>query len=161
MASQDTTERGKSAEQQQRLYEEQKQIFDIFDEDHNGTICATELRSAMKLLGDDLSEEEVKKLIEAEDMDGDGSTLNFEEFQRFLSKRQPKTPEDKMKRIFKICDRDGNGSITAEELRSTMKRLGLKITEEDFQNLLAKADTDNDGEINYDEFVKAFPSGLL
>ncbi len=41
------------------------------------------------------------------------------------------TPEKELLEAFKVFDRDGNGLITAEELKFVMESLGESVQEED------------------------------
>ena len=57
---------------------------------------------------------------------------------------------------------DGNGFISAAELRHVMTNLGEKLSEQEVEEMIREADVDGDGQINYDEFVKsALPRLLL
>ena len=51
-------------------------------------------------------------------------------------------------------DKDGNGFISAAELRHVMTNLGEKLTDEEVDEMIREADVDGDGQVNYDEFVK-------
>jgi calmodulin len=62
--------------------------------------------------------------------------------------------EEEMLEAFKVFDTDGNGSITADELRQIFHNLGEKLTDEEIEDMIKEADTDGDGEINYHEFVR-------
>ena len=55
---------------------------------------------------------------------------------------------------FKVFDKDGNGFISAAELRHVMTNLGEKLTEDEVDEMIKEADFDGDGQVNYDEFVK-------
>jgi len=55
---------------------------------------------------------------------------------------------------FKVLDKDGNGFISAAELRHVMANLGEKLTDEEVDALILEADIHGDGQINYVEFVK-------
>ena len=55
---------------------------------------------------------------------------------------------------FKIFDRDGNGFISAAELRNVMTNRGGKLTDEEVDKMIREADVDGNGQINYAEFVK-------
>ncbi|KAK3093118.1 hypothetical protein FSP39_011310 [Pinctada imbricata] len=50
--------------------------FRVFDMDHNGYIESSELRKVLKDLGEQLSEQEVEKIIQDYDLDGDGK-INY------------------------------------------------------------------------------------
>lgn len=53
-----------------------------------------------------------------------------------------------------MFDKESNGLISAAELRHVLTELGEKMTDEDIDELIREADSDNDGIINYEEFVK-------
>ena len=50
---------------------------------------------------------------------------------------------------FKVFDRDGDGLISEEELRLTMTNLGEPLTEAEVRSMIAEADLDGDGKINF------------
>lgn len=54
-----------------------------------------------------------------------------------------------MEEAFKVFDKDGNGFISAAELRNVMVNLGEKLTDEEVENMIREADVDGDGQINY------------
>lgn len=51
---------------------------------------------------------------------------------------------------FRVFDRDGNGFITRDELRIAMEMIGENVTEKQVSDMLAIADLDKDGKINYE-----------
>lgn len=54
----------------------------------------------------------------------------------------------------KVFDRDGDGFISANELRDSMTNLGERLSHDEVSDMIKEADQDGDGQINYDEFVK-------
>ena len=50
----------------------------------------------------------------------------------------------------KVFDKDGNGFISAAELRQVMSNLGEKLTDEEVEDMIREADLDGDGQVNYD-----------
>lgn len=62
--------------------------------------------------------------------------------------------QEEIQEAFKVFDKDGNGYISAAELRHVMTSLGEKLTEEEVDEMIREADVDGDGQINYEEFVK-------
>lgn len=47
-----------------------------------------------------------------------------------------------------VFDKDGNGFISAAELRHVMTNLGEKLTDEEVDEMIREADIDGDGQIN-------------
>lgn len=50
----------------------------------------------------------------------------------------------------RVFDRDGNGYITIDELQTAMDMIGETVTEAQLSEMLAIADLDKDGKINYE-----------
>ena len=53
----------------------------------------------------------------------------------------------------RVFDKDGNGFISAAELRHVMTNLGEKLTDEEVDEMIREADIDGDGQINYEGSV--------
>ena len=51
-------------------------------------------------------------------------------------------------------DRNGNGYIEVKELKTMTTTLGQQLTEEEFQDFWNEADLNNDGKLDYEEFIK-------
>ncbi|KAJ8646680.1 hypothetical protein MRB53_008428 [Persea americana] len=63
---------------------ELRDAFDMYDQDKDGLISASELHRVLKSLGDRCTIEDCSRMIRSVDSDGDGS-VNFEEFQEMMS----------------------------------------------------------------------------
>ena len=63
--------------------EELVEVFKIFDKDGNGVIDWTDLQVIFKELGEKVTDEDMKEMIEEHDFDRDKG-LNFEEFVRMM-----------------------------------------------------------------------------
>merc|ERR1712146_835142 len=82
-------------------------------------------------------------------------TIDFPEFLSLMARRMKDTDaEEELVEAFKVSDRDGNGLISAAELRHVMTNLGEKLTDEEVDEMIREADVDGDGHINYEEFVR-------
>lgn len=57
--------------------------------------------------------------------------------------------EDNMRSAFRVFDCDGNGYITRLELKQAMNKLDPSLTEDEIDEMLAEADANKDGKINY------------
>ncbi|KAI3753950.1 hypothetical protein L2E82_26015 [Cichorium intybus] len=60
-----------------------------------------------------------------------------------------------LKSMFTNIDTDNSGTITYEELKTGLARLGSKLTETEVKQLMEAADVDGNGSIDYIEFITA------
>ncbi|XP_059662483.1 calcium-dependent protein kinase 19-like [Cornus florida] len=60
-----------------------------------------------------------------------------------------------LKAMFTNMDTDNSGTITYEELKTGLARLGSKLTEAEVKQLMEAADVDGNGTIDYIEFITA------
>jgi len=66
---------------------------------------------------------------------------------------KPKMTEDEIRAQFKALDKDGNGVVSADEIREVLTALGDRLSDEDVNDMIRDVDTDGDGQVNYEEFV--------
>ena len=59
--------------------------FAVFDQDGSGMVDADELKSVMRELGEQVDEEDIKRVLKSMDVDGDG-TINYHEFSAVVTK---------------------------------------------------------------------------
>ena len=68
-----------------------------------------------------------------------------------MAKKMKETDSDEeLREAFRVFDKDGNGFISAAELRHVMTNLGEKLTDEEVDEMIREADIDGDGQINYE-----------
>ncbi|CAN6276587.1 unnamed protein product [Urochloa humidicola] len=60
-----------------------------------------------------------------------------------------------LKQMFNNMDTDNSGTITVEELKEGLRKLGSKISEAEVQKLMEAVDVDKSGSIDYTEFLTA------
>ena len=77
--------------------------------------------------------------------------IEFEEFLKLMTKlMKDSNEEEELRNSFKVFDKDGNGYISAAELRLVMTNLGEKMTDDEVDEMIREADKDGDGQIDYD-----------
>merc|ERR1712048_1321890 len=147
----------KSAKKKGGLTEEQmeeiREAFGLFDADASGMIDVRELKAAMRALGFEVKNEELKKMVSDVDNDGNG-TMEFTEFLSMMTgKMGEKDSREDIEKVFKLFD-DDNTKISFRNLARVAEELGENIDDEELQDMINQADRDGDGEINLDEFYR-------
>ena len=61
--------------------------------------------------------------------------------------------EEEIREAFRVFDKEGNGFISTAELAAVMMNIGEVLSQEETEELVAEADIDGDGNVNYEEFV--------
>nr|BAX24557.1 calcium dependent protein kinase isoform 2 [Nicotiana benthamiana] len=135
-----------------------KAMFHNIDTDNSGTITYEELRSGLAKLGSKLTEAEVKQLMEAADVDGNGS-IDYTEFITATMHKHRLERDENLYTAFQYFDKDGSGFITRDELETAMEEHGIGDPA-CIREIISEVDTDNDGRINYNEFCAMMRSGV-
>jgi len=133
-----------------------KEIFDLVDEDHGGSISRGELRRLMETLRLKPTEEELDAMMKEVDSDGSGD-IDFHEFVAVMSRRvQADYTPEQLKAAFKVFETDSvaKGFVSTEVLEHALTTYGSdKLSPEEAAELLATVDPENTGRINYMEFI--------
>lgn len=135
-----------------------KEAFALFDKDGAGIITIKDMATVMRSLGCNPTEAELQDINNEVDPDGTG-TVEFPVFLNLMSRKIKDTDtEEEIREAFRVFDRDGRGFIAAAELRHIMTNLGEKLTEEEADEMIREADFNNDGNINYEQFITVMMS---
>ncbi|GLU04623.1 hypothetical protein SLE2022_217610 [Rubroshorea leprosula] len=134
-----------------------KEMFNNMDTDRSGTITFEELKTGLARLGSRLSDAEAKQLMDAADVDKNG-TIDYIEFITATMHRHRLEKEENLYAAFQYFDTDGSGFISREELRQALNQYGMG-DDATIDEILDDVDTNKDGRINYDEFVAMMKKG--
>ena len=112
-------------------------------------------------------------LFRVYDENGDG-IMDFTEYMLAINAASLNTPEDKLKWMFDVFDKDGGGTISPDEIEALLKDLfvmsGQKFEYEELEeackDIMDAIDTDGDGEVTKKEFINnamksQFIAGML
>lgn len=83
-------------------------------------------------------------------------TLTYEERQQLVIQQLGKFEYERYLELFNKFDRDGSGSLEAEELAEMLKEIGMDVLVDDIADIIDEFDEDKNGYIDFDEFVKIF-----
>merc|ERR1712072_475311 len=114
----------KAGQLSEEQLDEIREAFSLFDSDASGAIDVRELKAAMRALGFEVKNEELKNMVT--DIDN----------------------------VFKLFDDDGTSKISFKNLARVAEELGETIDDEELQDMINQADRDGDGQINVDEFYR-------
>ncbi|URE09784.1 calcium-dependent protein kinase [Musa troglodytarum] len=123
-----------------------KEMFKSIDTDNSGTITFEELKAGLPKLGNlgiKISESEVRQLMEAADVDGNGS-IDYIEFITATMHMNRVEREDHLNKALSI--------LMKTRAEQALKKYNMG-DEKTIKEIIAEVDTDKDGRINYEEFV--------
>ena len=143
-----SSKQSKNIPSQEDIYEK---AFKQVDRDESGAIPLLLLNKLLKAAGEIISEDEIDSALEYMKKDKEEDSFTFEEFKKFL--RIVECPE-RILEAFKSIDRDKNGYLDKDELYIMMSNLGGNITRTEFDSIYNSVDVNNDGKVDYKEFVK-------
>ena len=90
--------------------------------DGDGVTTTKELGTVMRSLGRNPTEAELQDMIDEVDADGNG-TIDFPEFLAMMTWKM-RDNDSEMKEVFKVFDTDGDGYISAAELKHVLTSFG-------------------------------------
>ncbi|WOK91962.1 hypothetical protein Cni_G00653 [Canna indica] len=125
-------------------------VFCHFDENGDGKISATELRSCMRAMGEEVSQEDAVAVVESTDSDGDG-LLGYDDFVKLVDGEGEQEKERNLMEAFRVYE-EGEGCITPKSLRSALGRMGETKSVEECRIMIRQYDINGDGVISFDEF---------
>jgi len=129
------------------------QTFQMLDTNGDGKLSREELIAGyQKIMGLSSAEAEVDAIMKAVDNNGSGS-IDYTEFVMATINRQKLLSKERLEAVFKLFDKDGNGYLTADELREIFNPGNAKdIDEKVWAELIKEVDQNGDGQISYKEF---------
>jgi calcium-dependent protein kinase len=126
------------------------ELFQSFDKNGDGVLTKEEIFEGYKsILGEIEAGKEVERIMTEIDLDKNGF-IDYNEFVMAATNRQKVLNKEKLEATFKMFDKDGNGSISVEEIRSI---LGNNFTDQKaLEAIVNEVDSNGDGEISLSEF---------
>ncbi|CAF2375906.1 unnamed protein product [Brassica napus] len=134
-----------------------KEMFKAMDTDNSGAITFDELKAGLRRYGSTLKDTEIRDLMEAADIDKSG-TIDYGEFIAATIHLNKLDREEHLLSAFSYFDKDGSGYITIDELQQACAEQGM--SDVFLEDVIKEVDQDNDGRIDYGEFVAMMQKGI-
>jgi len=138
----------------QDFISEMTEAFCYFDKDKSGHISGKEMPALLRALGWNPTETEVNNIMAEVDVDHNGK-MDLAEFIVMMHGQVGSTDTmEEMRIAFRAFDTDGDGRVSKEEFRLCMLNYGERFMEEDIELMIRLADLDDNGYIDFREFVR-------
>lgn len=135
-----------------------KDMFQKMDINNNGKITFDELKFGLHKLGHQIPDSDAHILMEAADVDGNG-TLDYGEFVAVSIHIRKIGNDEHLHKAFAYFDKNRSGYIEIEELRDSLADDLGPNREEVIDAIIRDVDTDKDGKISYEEFATMMKAG--
>jgi calmodulin len=135
-----------------------KETFSLFDKSGGGSITLDEMAIIIRALGQTPTEAEIEEMKRQADPEGTG-LVDFPEFLSIFARFQ-KDPvtEQEILNAFDELDESKKGLITIKKLRHLMSTCAELMSEDEIEKMIHYASPDQDGNINYRDFVRLMMS---
>lgn len=136
--------------------EERQQLMETFkalDTNGDGTLSREEILEGYKqLMDEEEAEAEVNRIMQMVDLDKSGA-IDYTEFITATLDKKKMMSKERLEQAFAIFDKDGNGTISHDELREILGGQLSNLDEKVWRDIIHEVDTNGDGVISLEEFT--------
>ena len=134
-------------------------VFRTIDINGDGKLSKEELLKHYELcMGANHAQEEVEKIMGEVDTDNNGF-IDYSEFMKAALSQRTVMSSENLRRAFDLFDKDGNGSISASELKKVLG--GDTVTDDKvWEQIISSVDQNADSEIDLREFEEIILNNL-
>lgn len=138
----------------QNTIKELEEAFFLFDYDKDGRITTREVGAAVRSVGLNPTEAELKEMIN--DVNSVGGTVDVALLSQIIVNRvrDLKTTPEELKDAFQVFDKQGTGMISVHDLKLSLTTLGERLADEELDELIREVDQDGEGMVSYQDVVR-------
>ena len=126
------------------------ECFKRFDKSKKGQISTKECEQVLTSIFGELTQKTIQKMVNYADINRDG-VINYGEFTDIMKQ---KIRRNNFLKEFQLLDTNGDGKISAHEVKSVIKKVGkVQKTEDEIQKIIKNVDRNGDGCLDYNEFL--------
>ncbi|CAA2969849.1 calmodulin-like isoform X1 [Olea europaea subsp. europaea] len=133
-----------------------RSAFDVLDADSDGKISHDDLRAFYGGFSGpgDSNEDDIKSMISMADFNKDGY-VEYEEFEKVLNGKNGRNGRwVVMEDAFRVMDKDGDGKVGREDLKSYLKWAGFEAHDEDVEAMIRLAGGDENDGVTFQGLLK-------
>ncbi|KAM0984751.1 hypothetical protein ACFX2I_012034 [Malus domestica] len=128
--------------------------FNVLDADRDGKISKDDLRAFYAgFSSSGVDENLIGSMMSAADSDNDGF-VQYDEFERVLAGGRWPRSSGVMEDVFKVMDKDGDGKLSHEDLKSYMSSTGFAASDEDIKAMIKLGGGDENQGVTYAGLLK-------
>jgi len=139
------------------------EVFEMFDESGDNKVPIGKVGDMMNTMGWNATAAELTNCRKAAKLE-EGVDLSLETYLQFMgvwtSLKPPKHSDQALRDAFKVFDKKGTGSVPGDAMRYVLMGCGEPLSQEEMDQLMREADTDGDGNIDFEEFVALMRGGV-
>merc|ERR1712032_49633 len=139
-----------------------RENFMALDHNGDGFLTAAELKEGLQKAGLKEVPPDLQQIMEDVDADGSG-VIDYTEFLAATLDKKMYIQEDVCWSAFRVFDKNGDGKISKDEIKAVLGDSDVEDAvgqgKHDLAKLMESIDTNGDGEIDFDEFMKMMRGG--
>ena len=137
-----------------------RQAFSKIDKNGDGQLTIDELREGLVEIPEiNLNEQDITQAMSAIDSNQNG-LIDYTEFIAACLQSYNYLQENHLRSAFTYFDKDNSGTIEKDELRQCLQSDDFTLTDEQVNQLLGGVDANNDGQIDYQEFITMMKNNM-
>ena len=128
-----------------------KETFDLYDTEEKGFLDTKQTKELSSSFGIMATDEEINALVH------DGK-VSYDSFLSFYSEKMQNAQEDNLEDSFSKLVSKKSGTIRADKFKVMLMKYGQCFSEQEANEVLQEFKVDEEGNLNYQDFIKAMHS---